>query len=166
MCDAVNYQPVSLTCVTCKLLSTYPVATSGTISTCIMPLSCESQLLTTTQDLLSRLDHMDEVDVGMLDFPKAFYVVLHQMLKQKLRLYGIEGRTSNWISSFLLSRTQSVLVDGVCSQSCSFAWGKTWGLPFNVSKCNILHLAWQVDKPVRFYTIVLCLMPNTYVSLC
>ena len=34
-----------------------------------------------------------------------------------------------------------------------FAWGKTWGLSFNVSKCNILHLARQVAKPVRFYTL-------------
>ena len=34
-----------------------------------------------------------------------------------------------------------------------FSWGKTWGLSFNVSKCNMLHLARQVSKPVRFYTL-------------
>ena len=34
-----------------------------------------------------------------------------------------------------------------------FEWGRIWGLKFNVSKCNILHLAWQFTKPVRFYTL-------------
>ena len=172
-------------------------------------LSYESQLLMTSHDLLSRLDHKDEVDVGILDFSKAFDVVPHQRLMQKLHLYGIEGRTSSWISEFLLGQTQSVLVDGIRSHSRSlidgdlvlsgvpqgtvmgpllfliyindlpsvlspstasglfandcllyrsfhsmedkvilqkdldylFQWGRIWGLKFNVSKCNILHLA-------------------------
>ena len=34
-----------------------------------------------------------------------------------------------------------------------FAWDKTYGLSFNASRCNILHLARQVAKPVRFYTL-------------
>ena len=34
-----------------------------------------------------------------------------------------------------------------------FEWGRIWGLKFNVSRCNILHLARQVTKPVRFYTL-------------
>ena len=34
-----------------------------------------------------------------------------------------------------------------------FEWGRIWGLKFNVSKCNILHLARQVTKPVRLYTL-------------
>ena len=34
-----------------------------------------------------------------------------------------------------------------------FEWGKIWGSMFNVSKCNTFHLARQVTKPVRFYTL-------------
>ena len=34
-----------------------------------------------------------------------------------------------------------------------FEWDRVWGLKFNVSKCNILHLARPVTKPVRFYTL-------------
>ena len=34
-----------------------------------------------------------------------------------------------------------------------FDWATIWGSMFNVSKCNILHLATQVTKPVRFYTL-------------
>ena len=231
-CEASNYRPVSLTCVACKLLEHVlcsHIRNHLDRHNALSPyqhgfrkkLSCESQLLVTTHDLLSRLDHKDEVDVGILDFSKAFDVVPHQRLMRKLRLYGIEGKTSGWISEFLLGRTQSVLVDGVRSHSRSrtdgdpvlsgvpqgtvmgpllfllyindlpsvlspstscrlfaddcliyrsihsledkvilqrdldslFEWGKIWGLQFNVSKCNILHLARQIKKPVRFYTL-------------
>ena len=231
-CEPSNYRPVSLTCVACKLLEHILCSHIREYldrSGAICPnqhgfrkkLSCESQLLVTTHDLLSRLDSNDEVDVAILDFSKAFDVVPHKRLLRKLRLYGIEGRTLTWISSFLGGRTQSVLVDGVRSHSRSridgdavlsgvpqgtvmgpllfllyvndlpsvlspttacrlfaddcliyrsilsmsdkvamqkdleslYAWGKTWGLNFNVSKCNILHLARKVAKPVRFYTL-------------
>ena len=32
-------------------------------------------------------------------------------------------------------------------------WSKAWGLCFNVSRCNMLHLARQVEKPCRFYSL-------------
>ena len=38
-------------------------------------------------------------------------------------------------------------------KSALFDWGKIWGLKFNVSKCNMLHLTRQVTKPVRYYTL-------------
>ena len=108
-CDMANYRPLSLTWVACKLLEHIlcshirnHLETHYALSLYQYGfrkrLSCESQLLTTTHDLLSRLNHMDEV--GILDFSKAFDVVPYQRLMQKLRLYGIEGRTSNWISIF------------------------------------------------------------------
>ena len=233
-CDGSNYRPVRLTCVACKLLEhvlSSHIRNHLDKYNALSPyqhgfqkkLSCESQLLMTSHDLLSRLDHKDEVDVGILDFSKAFDVVPHQKFMPKPRLYGIEGRTSSWISEFLLpvGRMQSVLVDGVRSHSRScidsdlvisgvpqgtvigpllfliyindlpsvlspstachlfadecllyrsihsmedkvilqkaldylFEWGRIWGLKFNVSKCNILHLARQVTKPARFYTL-------------
>ena len=34
-----------------------------------------------------------------------------------------------------------------------YTWGKTWGLNFNIDKCNIMHLDRSVNKPVRFYTL-------------
>ena len=108
-CDMANYRPLSLTWVACKLLEHIlcshirnHLQTHYALSLYQhgfrKRLSCESQLLTTTHDLLPRLNHMDEV--GILDFSKAFDVVPYQRLMQKLRLYGIEGRTSNWISIF------------------------------------------------------------------
>ena len=183
-------------------------------------LSCESQLITTTHDILKRLDKKESVDMAILDFSKAFDVVPHVRLLRKLRLYGIEGRTLKWIEGFLSNRKQSVIVNGVRSDShgttegdtvvsgvpqgtvlgplmfllyindlpsvldpgttCRlfaddclvyrsieslsdqvafqkdldslYSWGVTWGLSFNVSKCNIMHLSRSRCKLTRFYT--------------
>ena len=126
---ASNYRPVGLTCVACKLLE--HVLCSHTrkhldkynaLSPCQhgirKKLSFESQLLMTSHDLLSRPDHKD-VDIHVLDFSNASDVVPLQRLMQKLRLYGLEGRTSSWIPEFQLGRSQSVVVDGVRSHSQS-----------------------------------------------
>ena len=184
-------------------------------------LSCESQLLATTHDLLKRLDRKDQIDVAILDFSKAFDVVPHKRLLRKLRMYGLEGKCLSWISDFLEGRTQSILVEGVRSHSGSrtagdtvlsgvpqgtvmgpllfllfindmpsvldpstgcrlfaddcliyrsirqptdqvtfqndlnalHSWGETWGLRFNATKCNIMHLDRGKTKSVRFYTL-------------
>ena len=127
---AANYRPVSLTCVSCKLLEHILCSQirdyldkHGIITPYQhgfrQKLSCESQLLVTTHDLLKRLDKREDVDIAILDFSKAFDVVPNERLLRKLRLYGIEGRTLNWISTFLQGRTQSVVVEGVRSHSRS-----------------------------------------------
>ena len=95
-CDASNYRPVSLTCVACKLLEHVlcsHIRNHLDKYNALSPyqhgfrkkLSCESQLLMTSHDLLSRLDHKDEVDVGILDFSKAFDIVPHQRLTRDQR---------------------------------------------------------------------------------
>ena len=129
-CVASNYRPVSLTCVSCKLLEHILCSQIRDYldrHNILSPyqhgfrkkLSCESQLLVTTHDLLKRLDKREEVDVAILDFSKAFDVVPHARLIRKLRLYGIQGHTLQWISSFLRGRTQTVMVDGVRSHTGS-----------------------------------------------
>ena len=78
--------------------------------------SCESQLLLTTHDLLKSRDARHQVDVGILDFSKAFDTVPHARLTNKLRLYGIHGNILRWIQDFLTRRRQLVVCDGVKSQ--------------------------------------------------
>src|SRR5579859_6169012 len=50
-----------------------------------------------------------------LDFSKAFDTVLHGLLLQKLKSYGIQPDAVQLISSFLSDRTQRVVVDGFTS---------------------------------------------------
>ena len=124
---ASNYRPVSLTSVTCKLLE-------HIIFTNIMKHlqehnilvhfqhgfraghSCESQLVTTVDDLAKTIDVKGQSDLLILDFSKAFDTVPHQRLLHKLSYYGIRGGTHNWISSWLTQRTQRVVIDGESSE--------------------------------------------------
>ena len=78
--------------------------------------STVSQLLLTTADLAKYHDKGRQVDIGILDFSKAFDVVSHRKLIAKLHHYGIRGHLSTWIQGFLVGRTQRVVVDGVASQ--------------------------------------------------
>lgn len=125
--DPSNYRPVSLTSVCCKLLE-------HIIDSQLMKhiygnhilnenqhafrkgLSCESQLVMTMQDLTSNFDNQITTDIAVLDFSKAFDVVPHKKLIQKLEYYGVRGKVQNWIKSFLSERLQRVVVNGETSK--------------------------------------------------
>ena len=53
-----------------------------------------------------------------VDFRKAFYTIDHEILPDKLQMFGICGNELRWMTDYLTNRTQSVLVGGVlsCSQ--------------------------------------------------
>ena len=57
------------------------------------------------------------VDVVLFDFSKAFDVVSHGVLIEKLSLLGVSGMLLSWISDFLCDREMRVSVSGVCSSS-------------------------------------------------
>ena len=111
--QAVNYRPVSLTCITCKLfehilckhilahLEDHKILTdlqhgfrSGR--------SCETQLVTTFQDLAQMHNKKgSQIDIAVLDFSKAFDMVPHDGLLCKLKHYGIDDKIWLWICNFL-----------------------------------------------------------------
>ena len=103
VCEAENYRPVSLTCIPCKLLEHIlcsHIRAHLDSHQALTPLnhgfrakhSCETQLLITMQDLLTKCDPVRaQTDVAVLDFSKAFDKVPHGRLMNKLRLLGIEG---------------------------------------------------------------------------
>ena len=126
-CDAANYRPVSLTCVTSKLLEHIicsQIRDHLDRHRILSPFqhgfrgrrSCETQLAVTYHDLAELNDQMLQVDIGILDFSKAFDVVPHTRLLNKLKFYGLSEEVISWIREFLHERKQKVMVDGVFSQ--------------------------------------------------
>ena len=119
--DAANYRPVSLTSLCCKLLEHVKVSKTvkhleryNILNDCQHGFrakrSCETQILTLYHELASSLDKKVQTYMIILDFSKAFDRVPHQRSMKKVHHYGIRGNTHQWISSFLNSRTQQVIV--------------------------------------------------------
>ena len=79
-------------------------------------LSTETQLLEFTTNMINGMRDGKQNDVVIMDFAKAFDKVSHQKLLFKLRKYGIDETTCGWAESFLLNRTQRVVVDGEHSE--------------------------------------------------
>ena len=116
-----NYRPISLLsivsklcehCVLKKLVSSLSSLLCSEQHGFVQKRSWVTQLLTVLQDLGSALDVGDETDVLYLDFSKAFDSVPHNLLLYKLSLYGIGGSLHDWLSDYLTSRSQRVLVEG------------------------------------------------------
>ena len=132
----VNYRPISLTCIACKIFE--HIVTSSVMSRLDNQAilvdnqhgfrrgrSCETQLTELTHDLLTSMHNGRQTDMIVMDFSKAFDKVSHNKLISSLHEYGIDSTTLEWIRSFLSGRTQSVVVD----QAESYSLPVTSGVP-------------------------------------
>ena len=66
------------------------------------------------------LDAMENDNLSaviMLDLSAAFDVVDHDILIQKLQLYGVDDDALTWFRSYLTNRSQQVLIEGSLSKS-------------------------------------------------
>ena len=59
------------------------------------------------------------VRVVMLDFSKAFDLINHHILLEKLTNSGLPVHIVRWIGAFLLDRSQKVMIGSNCSRSGS-----------------------------------------------
>ena len=111
--QAVNYCPVSLAYITCKLfeyiickhilvhLEDHKILTdlqhgfrSGR--------SCETQLVTIFQDIAQMHNKKgSQIDIAVLDFSKAFDTVPHDGVLSKLKHYGIDEKIWLWFYNFI-----------------------------------------------------------------
>ena len=90
-------------------------------------LSCDTQLVTTVEELQRGLDRKTQYDVIVLDFQKAFDKVSHHHLLRKLHASGVRGKLHQWMSTYLRQRKQRVVVDGAMSQEARVLSGVPQG---------------------------------------
>ena len=115
--------------------------------------SCETQLLTTTNDLMKSFDEGHQTDVVVLNFGKAFDTVPHNKLLHKLNHYSIRGPLHVWIGSFLKERKMRVVVDGDHSEEAHVISGVPQGTVLGplLFLCHINDLPDTVTSKVRLF---------------
>ena len=159
-----NYRPISLTSVSCKILEHIICRhllfhfEENNILTNLnhgfrSGYSCETQLLTTAQDLLNSFDNGKQIDIAILDFSKAFDTVPHKKLLFKLSEYGIKGSTLQWLECFLTQRTMRVVIEGIQSEATTVDSGVPQGTVLGplLFLCHINNLPECVSSQVRLF---------------
>ena len=123
---SVNYRPVSLTSVICKLLE--PIIRDHMMDFLVKhklinpsqhgflkARSCLTIFFMFFEEITKWVDEGSPVDVIYLDFQKAFDKVPHQRLILKLKSHGMGNSIINWLEQWLTDRRQRVVVDGEVS---------------------------------------------------
>ena len=122
----VNYRPVSLTSVICKLFEAIirdhmmdflikHKLINPSQHGFLKARSCLTNCLCFFEEITKWVDEGSQVDVIYLDFQKAFDKVPHQRLILKLKSHGMGNSIINWIEQWLTDRKQRVVVDGEVS---------------------------------------------------
>ena len=170
--DPSNYRPISLTCILCKVME-HIIASNLTAHlnrhNILHDLqhgfrqkrSCETQLLQLVEDLGKQLIKGNQIDLVLLDFSKAFDKVNHLKLLFKLSQHGVKGNTLNWIRSFLLGRTQAVVLEGERSAEAPV----TSGVPQGSVLGPLLFLLYINDLPQNIQSQVRLFADDTAVYL-
>jgi ribonuclease P/MRP protein subunit RPP40 len=133
-----NYRPISLTSSVCKvfekLISLYMRCFLNETNVLVAAqhgfrggYSCDSQLTSLIQDLCEIVDGHGEVDAILLDFAKAFDVVPHHILIQKLINLKLDSRVVYWIKEWLTNRSQRVRVGKELSSELAVTSGVPQG---------------------------------------
>ena len=171
-CDLANYQPITLTCICCKLVE-HTIASNLTKHlnnhNILYDLqhgfrerrSCETRLIQLIGELARGFSSGRLTDLILLDFSKAFDKVSHTKLLFKLHQQGLTRNNLSWIKAFLLGRSQCVALEGEKSSEIPV----TSGVPQGSVLGPILFLLYINDLPENINTQVRLFADDTAVYL-
>ena len=85
--------------------------------------SCETLLLSLTDEWLEAIDKGQLTGLLLVDFRKAFDLVNHDILLGKLQSYGIKGLMHDVLTSYMTNRLQMVSVGSLSSKTLPMVSG-------------------------------------------
>ena len=153
--DVENYRPISVLPVLSKILekhvhnTLYQYLTDHDLLVTSQSgfrhkHSCETALLNIVNSWTKNIDDGLCTGVVFLDFKKAFDLVDHSVLLQKLSLYKINQNSLLWFKSYLDNRTQLVSISGHMSTTCKI----THGVPQGSILGPLMFLVFINDLPL------------------
>ena len=89
--------------------------------------SCETLLINLTDKWLEAMDNGNLTGLLLIDFRKAFDIINHKILIDKLSCYGINGTVLQWFISYLSDRKQRVFIGAASSDSLPVVSGVPQG---------------------------------------
>ncbi|MEW8546816.1 MAG: reverse transcriptase family protein [Candidatus Thiodiazotropha sp.] len=89
--------------------------------------SCETALVNMIDSWLNAIDNSKLIGIVLVDFKKAFDLVDHQILKNKLKIYGINDEALRWFNNYLSDRKQQVTINNCKSNFQSISCGVPQG---------------------------------------
>ncbi|GAB0201268.1 mitochondrial enolase superfamily member 1 [Grus japonensis] len=134
--DLGNYRPVSLTSVPGKVMEQFIL---GALTKCVQDnqgirpsqhgfmkgRSCLTNLSSLYDPVTRLVDEGKAVDVVYLDFSKAFDMVSHNILLEKLVAHALDRCAFRWVKNWLEGQAQRVVVNRI---KCNW-WPVTSGVP-------------------------------------
>ena len=89
--------------------------------------SCETALVNMIDLWMNAIDSGKMVGVVLVDFKKAFDLVDHQILIDKLKIYGIKDEALSWFNTYLTNRKQQVAINNCKSDFKQISYGVPQG---------------------------------------